>query len=373
MWPLIKNNIQIILSRKSILFLLLFLPVILFSLGLLNNSTSDIRLRIAVHDEDKTSLSQSLSETLARDGSQVKDIAPEDIENSLLDGKEDAVVLIPAGFEAAFLRGEQPEVTLRTLKGQEVVASLKASLDMHLSALNRLREIRRPESGAALVGAMAEAEAGGLRFESRRITEGNVSQSLNFASGMLFYVLTMSMLQATALILQEKHWNTLNRVRQAPVGKFTYLTANFLTAAIFLLANIFFLFLLTTFVMKVKTTPAMYALWFFYGIIWIFFGIFLALVVNSRAVHASIVPIFTTVFAMLGGSFWPLWLMPEFMRKLAMITPHYWANDAMTLIQKGQSLFAQKTDLLALAGFLLLFFALGVFALRRSQSVENFL
>ena len=93
---------------------------------------------------------------------------------------------------------------------------------------------------------------------------------------------------------------------------------------------------------------------------------------NSRAVHASIVPIFTTVFAMLGGSFWPLWLMPEFMRKLAMITPHYWANDAMMILQKGQSLLAQRTDLLALTGFLMLFFALGVFALRRANSAETF-
>lgn len=73
-----------------------------------------------------------------------------------------------------------------------------------------------------------------------------------------------------------------------------------------------------------------------------------------------------------GGSFWPLWLMPDFMKKLAMVTPHYWANDAMVLIQKGQSLLTQRTDLLALTGFLTLFFALGVFALRRSQSAESF-
>jgi hypothetical protein len=44
----------------------------------------------------------------------------------------------------------------------------------------------------------------------------------------------------------------------------------------------------------------------------------------------------------------------------------------MTLIQKGQSLLVQRTDLLALTGFLVVFASLGLFALRRSQTAENF-
>ncbi len=372
MWPLVKNNIQVLLARKGTLFLLLVFPVILFSLGLFNTSGTNARLMIATYDEDKSDLSRALGDYLTRDGNRVQDIAQADIETGLLDGKEEAVLLIPQGFEQRFLSGEAPQITIRTLKGQEVVASLKASLDMYLSALGKLRDIRQPQSGAALLAAMAETEAEGMRFETQRITEGNVNQSLNFASGMLFYVLAMSMMQATSLILSEKHWNTLNRVRQAPVGRFNYLIGNFLSAVIFLVLNLIALFVLTKVVMPVYTTIEMYLLWFYFGLLWIFFGIFLSLVVNSAAVYASVIPIVTTVFAMLGGCFWPLWLMPSFMQKLAMITPHYWANDAMTLIQKGQSLLAQRTDLLALTGFLVLFFALGVFALRRSQSVETF-
>lgn len=371
MWPLIKNNIQVLLARKGTLFLLLILPVVLFSLGMMNTSSGS-KMNIAVYDEDRSALSAALHDYLARDGSRVQPILPEDIEASLLDGKEDAVLIIPKGFEEDFLSGVKPDLALKTLKGQEVVSGLKANLDMFLSALNRLKDIRQPESGESLVDALLKVEAEGLQLETRRVSQGNVNKSLSFASGMLFYVLAMSMLQATSLILSEKQWNTLGRVRQAPVGKFSYLIANFLTAVIFLILNLLALFVLTKTLIPVHTTFAMYLLWFYFGVIWIFFGIFLALVVNSRAVYASVIPIITTVFAMLGGCFWPLWLMPEFMQKLAMITPHYWANDAMTLLQKGQSLFIQRTDLLALTGFLLLFFALGVFALRRNQSVESF-
>jgi ABC-2 type transport system permease protein len=372
LWPLIKNNCRIILARKVMLFMLLILPMVAFSLGLLNNSTQIARMNVGVVDHDNTLLSETLTTLLSEDGSQVQAVAEAEADDSLLKGTLEAVVTIPAGFEADFMQASDPEIPIRTLKGQEVTGSLKAGIDITLSGLARLRDIRQPESARALVDAMKEVETHGFQFKMQRITTGEVNQALNFASGFLFYVLAMSMMQATSLILEEKHWNTLGRVRQAPVGKFAFLIANFLSAVIFLLLNLLGLYLITRFVMPVKTTFLMYLLWFYYGIIWIFFGIFQALSAKSRAVYSSLIPIVTTIFAMLGGSFWPLWLMPPFMQKLAMITPHYWAIDAMTLIQKGQSLLIQRTDLLALTGFLVVFASLGLFALRRSQSLETF-
>jgi len=370
--PLIKNNCRIILARKIMIFMLLILPIISFSLGLLNVSSQNAKMNIGVVDHDSTLLSETLTTLLSEDGSQVQAVDEKDIDDRLLEGKDEAVVIIPAGFETDFMQVLNPDITIRTLKGQEITGSLRASIDITLSCLAQLRDIRQPESAQALVNAMKETDARGFQLKEQSITPGEINHALNFASGFLFYVLSMSMLQATSLILEEKHWNTLGRVRQAPVGKFTFLMANFLTAAFFLALNLLALFILTRFVMPVKTTFTMYLLWFFFGLIWIFFGIFLALSVKSRAIYSSIIPIVTVVFGMLGGCFWPVWLMPTFMQKLAMITPHYWANDAMTLIQKGQSLLIQRTDLLALTGFLLVFASLGLFALRRSQSTESF-
>lgn len=370
--PLIKNNCRIILARKIMLFMLLILPVILFSLGLLNVTSQNAKMNIGVVDHDNTLLSETLTTILSEDGSKVQAVDEGDIDDHLLEGKVDAVVTIPASFEADFMQARKPDIPIRTLKGQEITGSLKAGIDITLSSLAQLRDIRQPESAQALMEAMRETEAQGFRFKVQSITTGEINHALSFASGFLFYVLALSMMQATSLILDEKHWNTLGRVRQAPVGKFAFLMANFLTAVIFLILNLIALYLITRFVMPVRTTLSMYLLWFYYGIIWIFFGIFLALSVKSRAIYSSIIPIVTVVFGMLGGCFWPLWLMPPFMQKLAMITPHYWANDAMTLIQKGQSLLIQRTDLLALTGFLVVFASLGLFALRRSQTTENF-
>ena len=167
-------------------------------------------------------------------------------------GKVEAVVTIPVGFEADFMQARKPDIPIRTLKGQEITGSLKAGIDITLSSLAQLRDIRQPESAQTLMEAMRETEAQGFQFTVQSISTNEINQGLNFASGYLIFVLAMSMMQATSLILEEKHWNTLSRVRQAPVGKFAFLMANFLTAVIFLILNLLALFIITRFVMPVK-------------------------------------------------------------------------------------------------------------------------
>ena len=373
MLPLIKNHIRILLAKKGKLLLLLILPVILFTLGMSANMSGSFKLNIGLVDQDQSALSAELAAYMTRDGNKVTPILETEAQNNLLDEKNDAVILLPQGFEKAFMAGEQPEISMRALKGQEITTALKVSLDIFLSSLDQLRGIRQFADAGEMISVMQAADQAGYQFSVRQATQGEVNRSLGFASGFLFYILSMGMMQVTSLILTEKQGNTLGRIRQAPVSRSTFLIGNFLTGVVFLLINLLALFAVSRFVFKIQTGVEMYLLWLYFGIIWIFFGIFLALVSKNQSIYGSVVSIATTIFAMLGGSFWPIWLMPEFMQKLAMITPHYWANDAMSLIQKQQSLFAQRTDLLALTGFLFLFFALGIFAQRRGSRQENYI
>ena len=87
MLPLIKNNCQIILARKIMIFMLLILPVILFSLGLLNVTSQNAKMNIGVVDHDNTLLSETLTAILSEDGSNVQDVDEGDIDDHLLEGK----------------------------------------------------------------------------------------------------------------------------------------------------------------------------------------------------------------------------------------------------------------------------------------------
>lgn len=374
MWPVIKNNIRLLLARKATLFTLIVLPVIIFSLGLLSGgSDSGLLLHAGIADDDQTVLSRALAASFSGEVSKLDAVALEEADKKLADGVLDAVLIVGKGYEEALLKGQKPSLTLRSLKGQEIVGMLGAWVNLYVSDLVRLRTLENAKDAASLIAAEHALHEKTLPFDQQPLSAQKENRGLSTAAGFLLYLFSMNMMQVASLLLREKHWNTLGRVLQSPVKRLHYIGANFVTGLFFLCLNLLALYLLTFLVFRISVPPLFYALWAYYGLIWILAGIALALSVRSSRVYGAVTPIVTTIFAMLGGCYWPLWLMPPFMQKLAMITPQYWANTAGTLIQKGHSLFAPGTEVMVLTAFLLVSFALCLFALRRKKTAETFI
>ena len=374
MWQVLKNNLRQLLASKGTLVVALIMPVVLFAASLAAFGTGDgmYRWNVALVDQDQTALSQNLSEVLSQDANRVETLEEEEINEELKSGRMDLAVLVPAGFEQKVLSGEEPSLTLRSLKGQEVVGTVSVALNLYVADLLRIRDIQGLTDGQSLADSYRNLMQEGMQYREVPVSEHSGSAGMRQGSGFLFYVLSISMLQVASLILKEKQLGTLSRIRQAPVERLEYIFSVFLAGVLILLVNLLSLHALITYAFGVYTTLSMYLLWFYYGLVWLFIGIFMALIVNSSAVHGSLIPILTVITSMLGGSYWPIWLMPEFMQKIARITPQYWANDAMEILQQGQSLLGIPQHLLALTGFAALFLSLGVFALRRSRANQTF-
>ena len=374
MWQVLKNNLRQLLASKGTLVVALIMPVVLFAVSLAAFGTGDgmYSWNVALVDQDHTALSQNLSEVLSQDANRVKALEEEEINEELKSGRMDLAVLVPAGFEQKVLSGEEPSLTLRSLKGQEVAGTMSVALNLYVADLLRIRDIQGLTDGQSLADSYRNLMQEGMQYREVPVSEHSGSAGIRQGSGFLFYVLSISMLQVASLILKEKQLGTLSRIRQAPVERLEYIFSVFLAGVLILLVNLLSLHALITYAFGVYTTLSMYLLWFYYGLVWLFIGIFMALIVNSSAVHGSLIPILTVITSMLGGSYWPIWLMPEFMQKIARITPQYWANDAMEILQQGQSLLGIPQHLLALTGFAALFLSLGVFALRRSRANQTF-
>lgn len=94
-------------------------------------------------------------------------------------------------------------------------------------------------------------------------------------------------------------------------------------------------------------------------------GVFLASVARTSR-SASSAAVFTSLgCAALGGSMWPLFVMPAWLQGLARVTPHAWANSAFNkLLLFGAGPAAVAPEMLALALFALIFGALGVWRFR---------
>jgi ABC-2 type transport system permease protein len=370
----LNNNFRQMLASKGMLFVMLLLPVLVFavSLGLMGGGEGMYRWNIAWVDHDNSALSAGMAETIKPDASRLEAMTAEQAEDEILNSKADLAVVVPQGFAQQVMAGNAPSITVRSLKGQEVTGVVSASLNLYVDNLLRLRDIANPKDEAELAAEQARMAQEGLQYHEQRLNTYTPSAALGMSSGFLIYVLSISMLQLGGMILREKQQGTLYRIRQAPVKRLGYIIAVFLTGVMVLVINLLSLFVLTHTLMPVRTTLSMYVLWFYYGLLWIFIGIFLALTVRSSAVHSSLMPIISVITAMLGGCYWPIWMMPEFMQKTAMLVPQYWANEAISLLQQGKTLLDLPQHLLALTGFSALFLALCVFALRRSKAAGTF-
>ncbi len=373
MWQVIKNNVRQLMVSKGSLIIMLILPVILFSLGLGLSGGGMSRWDIAFVDEDQTVLSQSLSDMLEKEGNKISILNSQQADEALTSSQVEIAVILPQGFEEAVMQGGTPNIVVRSLKGQEVASAMTASLNLHIGDMLRIKDILGITEPQQLAKEQADLAQKGMQFTEEPLSEGRVNTGLSQASGFLFYVLSMSMLKAGSLILKEKQMGTLNRIRQAPVGRMTYIMAVFCTGLAFLAITLASLWVLTTYVFHTKTTVDMYILWAYYAIVWILMGIFMALTVKSTSAYSNLSTILTVITAMLGGCWWPLWLMPDFMQTIAMVVPQYWALDAMTALQRGKTLLTIPVQVLALTGFAALFLALCIFALRRSKTAEVFI
>lgn len=58
------------------------------------------------------------------------------------------------------------------------------------------------------------------------------------------------------------------------------------------------------------------------------FGVMLAALVRTEKAASSAAVLASLTLAPIGGSWWPLFITPEWMQRLSKLTPHGWANTA---------------------------------------------
>ena len=82
------------------------------------------------------------------------------------------------------------------------------------------------------------------------------------------------------------------------------------------------------------------------------FGVMLASIVRTVRAATAAGVLSSLVLAPLGGSWWPLFITPDWMQALGKFTPHGWANTAFNNLMLFGAEFADVwTSIAALAGF----------------------
>ena len=99
------------------------------------------------------------------------------------------------------------------------------------------------------------------------------------------------------------------------------------------------------------------------------FAIMLATLVKTQRSAGSLAVLTALVLAPLGGCWWPLFILPDWMQSLAKITPHGWANIGFNkLMLYGADFGAVVPEMLVLVGFAAVFGLIAVWRFRTSAA-----
>jgi ABC-2 type transport system permease protein len=313
------------------------------------------------------------------------------------EGKLAAVIIVPEGFSESIMSGES---------GGEVVRIEFYENPTHPTSTGIVRSILESfltqvevgrVSGALIVnqllssGAIQLNQAAAIGAEVGREVVGNSSGSINLITttaegsgvkfdilaylapgmAMLFLMYTVSFGGRSLLV--ESRTGTMARMLISPTNPGFILGGKglgiFLTAAaqlLILIGGTSLLFRLSWGDWRGVALLILAAAFGASG-----WGILMASVLKTPGQVAITGSAVALLFGVLGGSFFDLSVMPEWVRKVGMITPNSWANDGFRILSMGGKFAAIQSNLIALLIMGAALYTLGTILLSRRGLVRK--
>ncbi len=409
-----RNDLLVYFQERSNLIFLIVMPIIfVVVIGSVFTAGSDNTIvRMDVLDNDNSPASAALVEALADAnpqvivcpaaiGSNVEGDAPcaldegVSIDSTLADerlqnGTVFATLTIPNGYEDTLFASEEVTLTFRadpslsapgialntvlsviTRVGGSIVA---ANLSTEAAAeLDLVSDDNRDEFYAARY---AEAEAAWgppppitVTTEVANVTveedtQGGFSGGFNqSATGMAAMYAMINVVGLAATLVQERLDGTLPRLLVMPITRGQILAGKFLRGYGLGLLQFAILLGFGAFmgVNFGQNIPAVLLISLVYVLTVSAMAIFMATVARTPEQASGFALLASMTLAPLGGAWWPLEIVPEFMRTVGHISPIAWCMDAFnTVLYDGGGIPEVIVPVLVLLGFALVFFVIGI-------------
>lgn len=283
-------------------------------------------------------------------------------------GDASAFLIIPRGFQAAFLGIAPSELRLFTNPSERILPQIiEQSLAMATDAATYApRGARYPQGPMDQTGRIG-LESGVVHERPRQ-----VNFAAQFLPSMLFMGLLFTANSMAADIWKERAAGTLRRLVSSPVSLSAYLGARLIFVAMVyvLVAAIGIMAAQRVAGMPVPDLPAATMWMAFTGIV--FYLLFLVVAMQASTPRAASVLANLIVFplAMLGGCFFPFDWMPRWMATIGRLTPNGWAiTQFQAILKETASAGRLAAATAALATFALIAFLLALRRLRGGFAV----
>jgi ABC-2 type transport system permease protein len=378
------TDIRTEFSERSTLVFFLILPIVFTAIlgnamsGTAPDPGADNRLIVLLVDEDGSSLAAEFT-TLLSSSQVVRPVLLERAaaEERLVEEGLPGLLIIPAGFGAALLAGEELVLALqtavtdnRTVAVQQAVAAAAGQVSSGvLAALASVEaaEQIRPFPGEAARTAFFNAS---LAMAQQRLQEPPAILTANQAAvvdpeviggfelasaGQLVTWVLITLIGTSNVLVNERLGGTLRRLLVTPTRKATIMAGKICGRLSMGLLQMGLLIGVGAIAFGVdwgQSPGALILLVITFGVAASAFGLLLGALARTRSQASGLTIMFSMVLAALGGAWWPLEITPPGYQTAVQLLPTTWAMKGFTaVIVRGHGV----AEVLPIAGILLLF------------------
>lgn len=342
-----------VMDKGALAFALAFPLIFVFAFSFIIPSTSlDEAMQLTVATAEQEG---GISHAVIAGIQQIPDIeveliSPDEAAREFDDGDIAVYLLFPEDLTASLVAG-QPSTIQVIHEGDnpqaaampfEIAGSIARELSLNQAAIAAAIELAaaqgNPPDQQAIVDAigqlMNDPEAGATLATVRQVPVGDL-ESIPSANVVLSGYVTMFLFFAAgfgaAELIRERRQNTLDRLIAGGVSKTTILAGKWLgiaTRAV-IQAVVLWTVGLLAFGMSLGHDPlAVVGVTAAMLVASASIAVFLSTIVKTEQSAESATVLASLTLAALGGSWWPLFIMPRWIQNVAKITPHAWANEA---------------------------------------------
>jgi ABC-2 type transport system permease protein len=403
------KDLLILLKDRGDMILLFLMPLVFVivmtgALSAIGKGEADTRIPLAVVNLDGGELAQTLLDHVdAAGGVRVELYEEAEARDLLADNEIGRVLIVPADFTDGVGSG-QP-VTLRLISHPDadmqkteavrlVVDGVAADMSLEIQILTALQQMGEMQAG--MPGASDAFSVERMQAQARSQFERAQAQPLVAVQqrepaqeeereepvgtgdiavpGITVLFVFMTAQTAAHSIYDEKKVGTFRRLLAAPISKASVLGGKALpsfftgmvqTAVIFAFGIVGLDLLGLTPATMGNEPLATVLVLVLVALCSSAFGILLAAMARTESQIGGLSMLLVWGMGLVGGCIIPVFILEQFLGPLPMITPHYWANQALIdLMVRGRGLADVVVELAVLLGFTVLFFAIGVWRFR---------
>lgn len=400
------KDLLIQIKDRGLLFQLFLLPAV-FVIGFsfvfsAAGAEEEITLPVVNLDPGGDVSQTLLAELDASNEIQVKLYTAEEANGLLDEGDIDRLLTIPAGFSNDVDNERHTSLTLVQDPGaneqqsavvQGVIESIARNLSLETQLISAFRKMDQmmaiaPAEYQVFTGVTIENQARGQFERSRQTPLLSVAHILPTAftanmdelgvqsavSGFLVLFVFLTAQTTAQSIYEEKKVGSFRRLLAAPIGKLELLAGKMIPNLINTLLQIVVMLAIGVFVLPLlgmdrlslgRNPFDLVVLSLLVALCSTSLGVLIAALARTGSQISGYSQVALWIMGALGGSLMPRFIMGDTLNALGKVTPHSWAIEAYyDLLMRGKGLADITTQLAVLAGFTLVFLAVGLWRFR---------